>query len=98
MDLVKRRAGSTPVYLFSVTGRQPYDEAIRDICRSAGIRFIDRIPRELAERERERPRSTKAADGEHLNETGNRVVAEGLLRFFETEGVLDAAGGRGRQQ
>lgn len=88
MEQVKRRAGKIPVYLFCVTDKKPYYDAIRNICNSAGIRFIAGVPRGLSEYERERPRSTRAADGEHLNEKGNSVVAEQIVRALNEEGVV----------
>lgn len=88
MEQVKRRAGKIPVYLFCVTEKQPYYDTIRNVCQSVGIRFIAGVPRGLSEHERERPRSTRAADGEHLNETGDRVVAERIVQALKEEGVV----------
>jgi hypothetical protein len=88
MEQVKWRAGKIPVYLFCITEKQPYYDTIRNICQSVGIRFIAGVPRGLSEHERERPRSTRAADGEHLNETGDRVVAERIVQALKEEGVV----------
>jgi len=92
MRMVGERAGKTPVYLFSVTDRQPYSAAIRRICQSAGIRFIEGVPQALAQAESEERLGTKAADREHLNEKGNRIVAERLLRFLIDAGITRSPG------
>jgi hypothetical protein len=90
MAMIRDRAGTVPVYLFCLTDKPPYLEAIREICRDVGIGFIEEVHQGLAEREREAPHSTKAGDREHLNETGNRVVAERLARFLKESGVVNA--------
>ena len=88
LERLVRRAGDTPVCLFNLTDRQPYDSAIRRLCATAGVRFIDGVAQRLAEHERREPYSTKAADREHLNETGNRLVAESLEQFLRQVGNL----------
>ena len=88
MEKVRQRAGATPVYLFPLTDRQPYHEAIRTICQAVGIRFVDSVTQGLREQESRIPKSTRAADGEHLNETGNRIVAETLIRYLREQGAL----------
>ena len=88
LEKVRQRAGATPVYLFSITDRQPYHDAVRSICRSVGITFVEGVPQALREQESRLPRSTRASDGEHLNETGNRIVAETLLRYLHEQGAI----------
>jgi hypothetical protein len=88
MQMVKRRAGTIPIYLFCIDKKQPYYDIIKDICQSVGISFIDSIPQNLDQFEKEHPYITKAADKEHLNETGNRIIAEGLLQFLKENKVI----------
>jgi hypothetical protein len=88
MAMIKKKAGGVPVYLFCITDRQPYYETIRSICEEVGLRFIEGVPQALGARERQQPLSTKAADREHLNEIGNRVVAESLLESLKADGAV----------
>lgn len=88
MAMIKRRAGTIPVYLFCITEKQPYYNTIKNICQSVGIHFIDEVPQSLMKYEKETPYSTKAADKEHLDEKGNRIVSESLIEFFKKEGVI----------
>lgn len=90
MAMFRDRAGAVPVYLFCLTDNPPYLDAIREICRDVGIGFIEGVHQGLAEREQKTPNATKAGDREHLNETGNRVVAERLARFLRESGVVQA--------
>jgi hypothetical protein len=83
MQMVKKRVGTIPVCLFCITEEQPYYDTIKNICQSVGIHFIDTIPHNLNKYERENPFSTKAADKEHLNEFGNRIVAEAIIQFLK---------------
>ncbi len=88
MQMVKRRAGAIPIYLFCMNKEQPYYDIIKNICQSVGIHFIDSIPQSLNRYEKEHPNITKAADREHLNETGNRIVAEGLIQFLKENKIM----------
>lgn len=88
MEMVKRRAGNIPVYMFCITDKQPYYDTIKNICQSVGIRFIDGVPHSLIKYEKEKPNITKAADGEHLNEKGNRIVSESVIQFLKENGVI----------
>jgi hypothetical protein len=88
MQMVKRRAGAIPIYLFCINEEQPYYDIIKNICQSVGIHFIDSIPQNLNRYEKEHPNITKAVDREHLNETGNRIVAEGLIQFLKENKVM----------
>lgn len=88
MEKVKRRAGKVPVYLFCTSEKKPYYDAIRNICQSTGIHFIAGVPRGLSKHERKRPLSTRAADGEHLNDTGNRIVAKRIVQALKEEDIV----------
>jgi len=88
MQMVKRRAGSIPIYLFCIDTKQPYFSMIQNICQSVGIPFIDSVPQRLDQLEKEHPYLTKAGDKEHLNETGNRIIAEELIQFFEDNKII----------
>lgn len=82
MSMVKSRAGKIPVYLFSITDRQPFYDSIKKICRSVDIHFIDGVPQALNKMEKEKRYITKAADKEHLNELGQRIIGEKLVEYF----------------
>lgn len=88
MAMVKRRAGEVPVYLFCITDRQPFYDTIKNICRSVGICFIDGVPQSLNKLENQKPYITRAYDRAHLNELGNRIVAEKLIEFFEENKII----------
>jgi hypothetical protein len=89
MSMVKKRAGEIPVYLFSITDRQPFYDAIKNISRSVGIHFIDGVPQRLNKFENQRPSITKASDRVHLNELGNRIIAEKLIEYFEENKIMN---------
>jgi hypothetical protein len=88
MQMTKKRAGSIPLYLFCVDTKEPYYHMIKNICQSVGIHFIDSVPQRLEQLEKEHPDITKVADKEHLNETGNRVVAEELILFLKQNKII----------
>lgn len=88
MERLKQRTGKSPVYLFCITDKQPYFDAIKNICETVGIHFIPDVPQGLKEQEQRKPRSTRSGDGEHLNETGDLIVAQRIVQALKKDGVF----------
>ena len=88
MERLKQRTGELPVYLFCITDKQPFFDAIKNICEAVDIHFIPDVPQGLIEQEGRHPRSTRAGDGEHLNETGELIVAQRIVQALKKDGVL----------
>jgi len=88
MQMVKRRAGQVPIYLFCITAEQPYYNIIKNICKDLGIHFIGNIPLKLDKYEKEKPFITKAADKLHLNKYGHLIVSEEIIKFLKANGAI----------
>lgn len=90
MSMIKLRAGKIPVYLFSITDKQPFYDSIKTICQSVDIHFIDGVPQALDNYENKTRYITKANDKQHLNELGQRIIGEELIKYFNKNKVTVA--------
>jgi|WetSurMetagenome_2_1015567.scaffolds.fasta_scaffold33726_3 hypothetical protein len=88
LRMIKTRAKDTPVFLFCIPYKQPYYDAIKKICESLQIEFIDAVAQDLLKREQGNDMVTRLADRIHLNQEGHRVVFESLMRFFVEKGII----------
>lgn len=77
-----RIPSGTPLYTFSTSHGHPYLDVFRRVSDREGVYFIDGTSQALREIEG-RGVTTRAADGEHWNDEGHRIVAEVLGRHFE---------------
>jgi len=74
-----RVPAGTPVYTFSTDHGYPYYEAFTSLSGKHGLHFIDGTSQALREAE-SRGVTTRAADREHWNDEGHRIVAEVLAQ------------------
>ena len=72
---------STPVFAFSTSHGPPYYETFKRLSRKNGLHFIDGASQALQEAE-SRGLMTRAADKEHWNDRGHRIVADVLGNYL----------------
>lgn len=79
---IKETASGTPIVLMLVDDVEPYTSALRDIAKKADLPII--VPQRI----RVVPPTEKLPDGAHLNQEGNRLVAETFLEAARSRGLL----------
>ncbi len=87
MGKVKSRAGKIPIGAFSADEKQPYLEAFQALSTQHGMHFLGSVRPALRAAE-QGGSVVLAADGNHWNEAGHRVVGETLAAALRTSGTL----------
>lgn len=77
-----RIPSKTLLYAFCVDDTDPYYEEFKRLSKKNGIYFIDGIPQAIRSAE-QRGITTRAKDKAHWNETGHRIAADVLKRYYE---------------
>ncbi|MEW6298834.1 MAG: SGNH/GDSL hydrolase family protein [Thermodesulfobacteriota bacterium] len=91
MEMVRRRAGSTPIVAFIVGTGFPcgpeYEEGLKEISSRHNIILLDGVERAVLTAEKAAA-TVRAADGSHWNELGHRIAGEAIVQALRSAGVL----------
>jgi lysophospholipase L1-like esterase len=82
LNRIRETASEIPVILMLIDDVEPYTTALRDIAKTVNLPIL--VPQRI----RVVPTSGKLPDGSHLNQEGNRLIAETFLKVVRGGGLL----------
>jgi hypothetical protein len=87
LNKIRRRASDATVLAFSANETQPYYSELRKIALSEEVKFIDGVP-EAVKAYEEKGFISRAADLDHWNEAGHKIVADQIYDYLVDHGYV----------